>query len=110
MFIYYNCTDILKVCQAYSEYCVLTNSVYKVITLCDNYDNVFSCTLGINDTQCGWFHQVNAKITQYIVIQMMLTYQHVLVGVLLVFQMELNVLIKELVFHIQSLQVVKMKY
>jgi len=55
------------------------------------------------------YQKVNAKITQHAVMQMVLTYQHVLVGVPNVFQMEPNVLIKELALLILLLQLVIMK-
>lgn len=44
--------------------------------------------------------KINAKNTQYAVMQQVLSYQLVPVGVLHVFQMEPNVSIKELVLHI----------
>lgn len=46
------------------------------------------------------YQKANVKNIQHVVMHKVLHYQHVLVGVQLVFQMEPNVLIKELVLHI----------
>ncbi|CAD8205842.1 unnamed protein product [Paramecium pentaurelia] len=62
---YDNCTDItsqtFSVCQKFSKQCVPTNSTCRAITLCDKYEDVFSCTIGINDTKCGWLPEGKCK-------------------------------------------------
>ncbi|CAD8153641.1 unnamed protein product [Paramecium pentaurelia] len=61
--------------------------------------------------QCTFdgYQNINAKITEHKIMQMVLTYQHMLIGVPLLFQIEPNLLIKEFVLYIQSLQIVIMK-
>ncbi|CAD8205800.1 unnamed protein product [Paramecium pentaurelia] len=61
-----NCTDInsstYTFCQAFSKQCVPTTTTCRaIITLCDKYEDIFSCTIGINNTQCGWLPESTCK-------------------------------------------------
>ncbi|CAD8206022.1 unnamed protein product [Paramecium pentaurelia] len=62
---YDNCTDInsstYTFCQAFSKQCVPTTTTCRAITLCDKYEDIFSCTIGINNTKCGWLPESKCK-------------------------------------------------
>ncbi|CAD8122988.1 unnamed protein product [Paramecium sonneborni] len=62
---YDNCTDIsnpsFNFCQAFSTQCVPTLTTCRAITLCDKYEDINSCLIGINNTKCGWLPEGKCK-------------------------------------------------
>ncbi|CAK64744.1 unnamed protein product (macronuclear) [Paramecium tetraurelia] len=62
---YDNCTDVssstYSFCQSFSKQCVPTNTTCRAITQCDKYEDINSCTIGINNTVCGWLPENKCK-------------------------------------------------
>ncbi|CAK64749.1 unnamed protein product (macronuclear) [Paramecium tetraurelia] len=62
---YDNCTDVssstYSFCQSFSKQCVPTNTTCRAITQCDKYEYINSCTIGVNNTVCGWLPEGKCK-------------------------------------------------